>query len=150
MADANSIQPITSDASAYYAAKNEAIKNARAYTSKLDTTINDIVHQTNEENKDIAFENAVRRTENANTNAKYIHEWDIEQKQGNVDYIEARNQSFQALNKEVKHNIVTEARRKQKQRDAYVNKHILTGITTSPSNYINGWTKHHDLIWYKG
>lgn len=150
MADANSIQPITSDASAYYAAKNEAIKNARAYTSKLDTTINDIVHQANEENKDIAFENAVRRTDNANTNAKYRHEWDIEQKQGDVDYIEASNQSFQALNKEFKHNIVTEARRKQKQRDAYVNKHILTGITTSPSNYIDGWTKHHDLIWYKG
>jgi hypothetical protein len=29
-------------------------------------------------------------------------------------------------------------------------KHLLAGITTSPSNYINGWTRHHDLIWFKG
>jgi hypothetical protein len=64
--------------------------------------------------------------------------------------IEARNQSFQNLNKEIKHNVVTDARRRQKQRDAYVSKHILTGVTTNPSNYINGWSRRNDLIWYKG
>lgn len=150
MAEANSIQPITSDASVYYAAKNDAIKNARAYTTKLDTEINDRIHQTKDINSDIAFENAVRRTENINTNAKYRHDWEIEQKQGEVDFIEANNQSFQNLNKEFKHNIVTEARQKQQKRDNYAYKHLLTGLKTSPSNYINGWTKHHDLIWYKG
>lgn len=150
MAEANNIQPVTSDVSAFYKARNEAIKNARAYTTKLDTEINDRVHQTVSDNQDIAFENAVRRTENANTNAKYRHEWEVEQKQGDVDYIEARNQSFQNLNKEIKHSIVTNARKKQKQRDAYVSKYILAGLTTNPSNYIDGWTKRHDLIWYKG
>ena len=150
MAEATNIQPITSDADVYYNAKNNAIKNARAYTTKLDTEINDIVHEIANTNQDIAFDNAVSRTNNANTNAKYRHDWEVEQKQGEVDHIEARNQSFQNLNKEIKHNVVTDARRKQKQRDAYMNKHILTGITTTPSNYIDGWTKHHDLIWYKG
>jgi hypothetical protein len=94
LAEANSIQPITSDASIYYAAKNEAIKNARAYTTKLDTEINNRIQQTKDANSDIAYENAVKRTDNVNTNAKYIHEWDIEQKQGDIDYIEAANQSF--------------------------------------------------------
>lgn len=150
MAEAANLKPITSDTSVYYAAKNDAIKNARAYTTKLDTEINDRVHQIANDNQDIAFENAVSRTTNTNTNAKYRHEWDVEQKQGEVDYIEANNQSFQNLNKEIKHNIVTNARKKQKIRDAYMNKHMLTGLATTPSNYINGWTKHHDLIWYKG
>lgn len=150
MAEATNLKPITSDASVYYAAKNDAIKNARAYTTKLDTEINDRVHQIASDNQDIAFENAVSRTTNTNTNAKYRHEWDVEQKQGEVDYMEANNQSFQNLNKEIKHNIVTNARKKQKIRDTYMNKHMLTGLTTTPSNYINGWTKHHDLIWYKG
>jgi hypothetical protein len=50
MAEATSIQPMTSDVSEYYKAKNDAIKNARAYTSKIDTQINDIVHQTADEN----------------------------------------------------------------------------------------------------
>ena len=31
-----------------------------------------------------------------------------------------------------------------------MNKYILTGLTTNPANYIDGWTKHHDLIWFKG
>lgn len=150
MAEATNIQPVTSDVDDFYKARNEAIKNARAYTTKLDTEINDRVHQTVSDNQDIAFENAVRSTENTNTNAEYRHQWEVEQKQGDVDYIEARNQSFQNLNKEIKHNIVTNARKKQKQRDAYVSKYILTGLTTNPSNYIDGWTKHHDLIWYKG
>lgn len=150
MAEATNFQPITSDASVYYDARNKAIQNARAYTTKLDTVINDRVHQVVSDNQDIAFANAVSRTDNVNTNAKYRHDWEVEQKQGEVDYIEARNQSFQNLNKEIKHNIVTEARKRQKQRDAYVSKYLLTGITTNPSNYIDGWTKHHDLIWYKG
>lgn len=150
MAEANSIQPLTSDISDYYAAKNEAIKNARAYTSRIDTQINDIVHQTAAENQDIDYTNAVSRTATANTNLENIHNWKVEQLQGEVDLIEARNQSFQNLNKEIKHNVVTDARRRQKQRDAYVSKHVLTGVTTNPSNYIDGWSKHHDLIWYKG
>lgn len=150
MAEATNFKPITSDADTYYSARNDAIKNARAYTTKLDTEINNIVHQTTSDNQDIAFDNAVRRTDKVNTNAKYLHDWNVEQKQGEVDYIEARNQSFQNLNKEFKHNIVTDARRRQRRRDAFVNRHVLTGINTSPSNYIKGWTKHHDLIWYKG
>ena len=150
LAEANNIQPITSDATAYYTAKNEAIKNARAYTVKLDTEINDRIHQVSEANKDIAFENAKSRTANVNTNAKYRHDWIVEQKQGDVNRIAADNESFQNLNKEIKHNIVSDARKKQKQRDVYANKHILTGITTNPSNYLDGWTKHHDLIWAKG
>lgn len=150
MADANSIKPITSDASQYYAAKNDAIKNAREYTTKLDTAINDVILKTKDENATIAFDNAVERTNDANTNAKYRHDWEIEQKQGEVDRIEASNQSFQNLNKEIKHDFVTKYRQKKKQRDAYAQKHILKGIMTTPSNYINGWTKSHDLIWYKG
>lgn len=150
LAEANNIQPITSDAAVYYAAKNDSIKNARAYATKLDTEINNRIQQTKDTNSDIAYANAVNRTQNVNTNAKYRHEWDIEQKQGDIDYIEARNQSFQGLNKEFKHYHVTDSIKKQKERDASMYKHILTGITTSPSNYINGWTKHHDLIWFKG
>ena len=150
MAEAHSIQPITSDVSTYYKAKTDAIKNAREYASKIDTAINDINHQIADANTQIAYENAVKRVDNVNNNAKYRHDWEVEQKQGDVDHLEARNQSFQNLNKEIKHNVVTEARRRQKQRDAYVSKHVLTGVTTNPSNYIDGWTKHHDLIWYKG
>lgn len=150
MAEATNLQPVTSDVNAYYAAKNEAIKNARNYTTKLDTEINERIHQTANDNQDITFENAVNRTNNVNTNAKYRHDWEVEQKQGEVDYIEANNQSFQNLNKEIKHNIVTRARDKQKKRDAYMNKHIITGIMTTPSNYIEGWTKQFDLIWNKG
>lgn len=150
MAEATNFKPITSDADTYYSARNDAIKNARAYTTKLDTEINNIVHQTASDNQAIAFDNAVRRTDKVNTNAKYLHDWIVEQKQGEVDYIEAGNQSFQNLNNEFKHNIVTDARRKQRQRDAFVNRHVLTGLNISPSNYIKGWTKHHDLIWYKG
>lgn len=150
MAEANSIKPITSDVSQYYAARNEATKNAREYTTKLDTAINDTIIKTKDENATIAFDNALERTKNANTNAKYRHDWEIEQKQGEVDRIEASNQSFQNLNKEIKHGLVTAYRQKKKQRDAYAQKHILKGIMTTPSNYIEGWTKHHDLIWYKG
>ena len=150
MADANSIKPITSDVSQYYAARNEAIKNAREYTTKLDTAINEIIHQTKDENSEIAFSNATNRTQNANTNAKYRHDWELEQKQGEVDRIEASNQSLQNLNKEIKHGLVTAARQKKKQRDVYAQKHLLKGITTTPSNYIDGWTKYHDLVWYKG
>lgn len=150
IAEANSIQPITSDVNAYYDAKNNAIKNARAYANKLDIEINDRIHQTVSDNQDIAYDNAVNRTNTANTNAKYRHDWEIEQKQGEIDLIDAKNESFQNLNNEIKNNIVTEARKKQKQRDAYLNKHILTGLMTSPSNYIDNWTKHHDEIWYKG
>ena len=150
IAEANSIQPVTSDVSAYYDAKNNAIKNARAYANKLDVEINDRIHQTVSDNQDIAYDNAVNRTNTANTNAKYRHDWEIEQKQGEIDLIDAKNKSFQNLNNEIKNNIVTEARKKQKQRDAYLNKHILTGLTTSPSNYIDNWTKHHDELWYKG
>lgn len=151
LAEANNIQPITSDAATYYAAKNDSIKNARAYATKLDTEINNRIQQTKDANSDIAYANAVTRTQNVNTNAKYRHDWDIEvNKQGAVDYIEAANQSFQGLNKEFKHYHVTDSTKKQKERDASMYKHLLTGITTSPSNYINGWTKHHDLIWFKG
>lgn len=150
LAEANSIQPMTSDVSEYYKAKNDAIKNARAYTSKLDTQINDIVHQTANENQDISYDNAVSNHTTAKTNSKNIHDWKLEQLQGDVDFIEARNQSFQNLNKGIKHSVVTAARKRQKQRDAYVSKYLLTGLTTNPSNYIDGWTKHHDLIWYKG
>lgn len=150
MAEANSIQPLTSDVTAYYKAKNDAINNARSYASKIDTHINDMVHEIAGINSDIAYTNAVSRTSTANTNAENIHNWKVEQLQGEVDLIEARNQSFQNLNKEIKHNVVTDARRRQKQRDAYVSKHVLTGVTTNPSNYIDGWSKHHDLIWYKG
>jgi hypothetical protein len=78
MAEANSIKPITSDASLYYAAKNDAIKNAREYTTKLDTAINDVILKTKDENATIAFDNASERTKNANTNARYRHEWEIE------------------------------------------------------------------------
>lgn len=150
MTEANSIKPITSDASQYYAARNEAIKNARDYTTKLDTEINELIHKTKDENAAIAFNNAINRTQNVNTNAKYRHDWEIEQKQGEVDRIEASNQSFQNLNKEIKHGLVTAARQKKKQRDVYAQRHLLKGITTTPSNYIEGWTKYHDLIWYKG
>lgn len=150
MAEANSIKPITSDASQYYAARNEAIANARNYTTKLDTEINERIHQTANDNQDITFENAVNRTNNANTNAKYRHDWEVEQKQGEVDYIEANNQSLQNLNKEIKHSLVTASRQKQKQRDAYAQKHLLKGIMTTPSNYFNNWNKYFDLIWYKG
>lgn len=150
MAEANSLQPLTSDVTTYYQAKNDAINNARAYASKIDTHINDIVHEIAGTNQDIAYTNAVSRTATANTNLENIHNWKVEQLQGEVDLIEARNQSFQNLNKEIKHNVVTDARRRQKQRDAYVSKHVLTGVTTNPSNYIDGWSKRHDLIWYKG
>lgn len=150
MAEANSIQPLTSDVTAYYKAKNDAINNARSYASKIDTHINDMVHEIAGINSDIAYTNAVSRASTANTNAENIHNWKVEQLQGEVDLIEARNQSFQNLNKEIKHNVVTDARRRQKQRDAYVSKYVLTGVTTNPSNYIDGWSKHHDLIWYKG
>ena len=150
MAEANNIQPVTSDVSAYYDAKNNAIKNARAYANKLDIEINDRIHQTVSDNHDIAYDNAVNRTDTANTNAKYRHDWEIEQKQGEINLVDAKNESFQNLNNEIKNNIVTEARKKQKQRDAYLNKHILTGLMASPSNYIDNWTKHHDEIWYKG
>lgn len=150
LAEANSVQPMTSDVSEYYKAKSDAIKNARAYTSKIDTQINDIVHQTATENQDIDYANEVSRHTTAKTNAENIHNWKIEQLQGDVDLTEARNQSFQNLNKEIKHSVVTAARKRQKQRDAYVSKYVLTGLTTNPSNYIEGWTKHHDLIWSKG
>lgn len=151
LAEANNLQPITSDAALYYAAKNDSIKNARAYATKLDAEINNRIQQTKDANSDIAYTNAVNRTQNVNTNAKYIHDWDIEvNKQGAVDYIETRNQSFQNLNKEFKHYHVTDSTKNQEKRDAYMSKHILTGLTTSPSNYIKGWTKHHDLIWFKG
>lgn len=150
MADANSIKPVTSDVSQYYAARNEAIKNAREYTTKLDTAINDVILKTKDENATIAFDNASERTKNANTNARYRHEWEIEQKQGEVDRIDASNQSFQNLNKEIKQDLVSSYRQKKKQRDAYAQKHLLKGIMTAPSNYIDGWTKAHDLIWYKG
>lgn len=150
LADANSIKPITSDVSQYYAARNEAIKNAREYTTKLDDAINDVVIKTKDENATIAFDNASERTKNANTNAKYRHDWEIEQKQGEVDRIEASNQSFQNLNKEIKHDLVTAYRQKKKQRDAYAQKHLLKGIMTAPYNYIDGWNDYYDLIWYKG
>ena len=150
MAEANSIQPLTSDVTTYYKAKNDAINNARSYASKIDTLINDKVHEISGINQDIAYTNAVSRTATANTNLENIHNWEVEQLQGKVDLIEARNQSFQNLNKEIKHNVVTDARRRQKQRDAYVSKHVLTGVTTNPSNYIDGWSRRHDLIWYKG
>lgn len=150
LAEATSIQPMTSDVNDYYTARNEAIKNARAYTSKIDTQINNIVHQTADENQDINYANAVSRHTTAKTNAENIHNWKVEQLQGDVDLTEARNQSFQNLNKEIKHSVVTAARKRQKQRDAYVSKYILTGLTTNPSNYIDGWTRHHDLIWSKG
>lgn len=150
IAEANSLQPLTSDVTTYYQAKNDAINNARSYASKIDTHINDIVHEVAGTNQDIAYTNAVSRTATANTNLENIHNWKVEQLQGEVDLIEARNQSFQNLNKEIKHNVVTDARRRQKQRDAYVSKHVLTGVTTNPSNYIDGWSKRHDLIWYKG
>jgi hypothetical protein len=78
IAEANSIQPITSDVSAYYDAKNNAIKNARAYANKLDIEINDRIHQTVSDNQDIAYNNAVNRTDTANTNAKHRHDWEIE------------------------------------------------------------------------
>jgi hypothetical protein len=45
MAEANSLQPLTSDVTTYYQAKNDAINNARSYISKIDTHINDIVHE---------------------------------------------------------------------------------------------------------
>lgn len=151
IAEANSsIQPMTSDISTYYAAKNDSIKNARAYATKLDTEINNRVHQVNEQNADIAFENATRRTETANNRAKYNHDWIVEQLQGDVDLIEATNQSIQNLNKEIKHNLVTEDRENEQRRDAHAYRQLTTGLLTNPSNYINGWTKHHDLIWYKG
>ena len=150
MAEATGIKPITSDASVYYAARNEAIKNAREYTTKLDAHINDLIHQTASENQDIAFSNAQARTNKANINAKYRHEWEVEQKQGEIDRIEASNQSFQNLNKEFKNSIVTRSRNKQKQRDAYMQKHVIDSIKITPSNYIEGWSKYHDSIWYKG
>lgn len=150
MAEATGIKPITSDASVYYAARNEAIKNAREYTTKLDAHINDVIHQTASENQDIAFSNAQARVNKANTNAKHRHEWEVEQKQGEIDRIDASNQSFQNLSKEIKHSIVTRSRNKQKQRDAYMQKHIIDSIKISPSNYFDGWTKHYDEIWYKG
>ena len=150
MTEATGIKPITSDASVYYAARNEAIKNAREYTTKLDAHINDVIRQTASENQDIAFSNAQARVNKANTNAKHRHEWEVEQKQGEIDRIDASNQSFQNLSKEIKHSIVTRSRNKQKQRDAYMQKHIIDSIKISPSNYFDGWTKHYDEIWYKG
>ena len=150
VAEATGLKPITSDASVYYAARNEAIKNAREYTTKLDAHINDVIHQTASENQDIAFSNAQARTNKANINAKYRHEWEVEQKQGEIDRIEASNQSFQNLNKEFKNSIVTRSRSKQKQRDAYMQNHIIDSIKISPANYIEGWTKYHDSIWHKG
>jgi hypothetical protein len=50
MAEATNFKPITSDADTYYSARNDAIKNARAYTTKLDTEINNIIHQTTSDN----------------------------------------------------------------------------------------------------
>lgn len=149
-AEAHNIQPITSDVNAFYAARNEAIKNARAYTTKIDTEINNRVHEVNDANADIAYENAVNRTTTANENAKYRHDWTVEQLQGEADFVQAANASFQNLNKEIKHTLVTAANEAQTKRDAYVNTHILAGLKINPSNYIDGWTKHHDLIWYKG
>ncbi len=150
MAEATGIKPITSDASVYYAARNEAIKNAREYTTKLDAHINDVIHQTASENQDIAFSNAQARSNKVNTNAKYRHEWEVEQKQGEIDRIEASNQSIQNLNNEIKRSIVTRSRNRQKQRDVYMQKHVIDSIKISPSNYIDGWSKYHDSIWYKG
>lgn len=150
MAEATGIKPITSDASVYYAARNEAIKNAREYTTKIDAHINDVIHQTASENQDIAFNNAQARANKANTNAKYRHEWEVEQKQGEVDRIDASNQSFQNLNNEIKRSIVTRSRNKQRLRDAYMQKHIIDSIKISPSDYIEGWSKHNDSIWQKG
>jgi hypothetical protein len=77
-AEANSIQPMTSDVSAYYAAKNDAIKNARDYAERLDFKINDVIHEASDYNRGIAYENAVSRTANVNANAKYGHQWKVE------------------------------------------------------------------------
>ena len=149
-AEAHNIQPVTSDVNAFYSARNEAIKNARAYTTKIDTEINNRIHEVNDANADIAYENAVNRTETVNSNAKNRHDWVVEQLQGQSDFIDAANASFQNLNKKIEHTLVTAAREKQAKRDSYVNTHILAGLKINPSNYINGWTRHHDLIWYKG
>ncbi len=149
-AEANNLQPITSDVSTYYVAKNDAIKNARDYAERLDFKINDLIRETNDYNRGVAYENAVNRTTNANTNAKYRHQWEVEQLDFENQFIEAQNASFQGLNKELKHNIVTAQRKKEKLQDHYTNKSLLNSIKTSPSNYINGWTKHHDDIWVRG
>lgn len=149
-AEAHNIQPMTSDINAFYSARNEAIKNARAYTTKIDTEINNRVHEVNNANADIAYENAVNRTETANENAKNRHTWTVEQLQGQADFVQAANASFQNLNKKIEHTLVTAANKAQAKRDTYVNTHVLAGLKINPSNYIDGWTKHHDLIWYKG
>ena len=141
---------MTSDVSVYYAAKNDAIKNARDYAERLDFKINDVIHEANDYNRGVAYENALARTTNTNTNAKYRHQQEVEQLDFEDQFIDAKNKSFQGLNKELKHNIVTEQRKKEKLQDYYTNKSLLTSIKTSPSNYINGWTKHHDDIWTRG
>jgi hypothetical protein len=64
---------MTSDISAYYVAKNDAIKNARDYAERLDFKINDLIHEASDYNRGVAYENAVNRTTNTNTNAKYGH-----------------------------------------------------------------------------
>ena len=149
-AEAHNLQPVTSDVNDFYSARNEAIKNARAYTTKIDTEINNRIHEVNDANADIAYENAINRIETVNSNAKNRHDWIVEQLRGQSDFIDAANASFQNLNKKIEHTLVTAAKEKQAKRDSYVNTHVLAGLKINPSNYINGWTRHHDLIWYKG
>lgn len=149
-AEANSIQPLTSDVSAYYVAKNDAIKNARDYAERLDFKINDLIHEASDYNRGVAYENAVSRTTNTNTNAKYRHQWKVEQLDFEDQFIDAKNKSFQGLLKESKYNTVMAQRRKQQLQDHYTNKSLLTSIKTSPSDYIDKWTKHHDDIWTRG
>ena len=149
-AEANSLQPLTSDVSAYYVAKNDAIKNARDYAERLDFKINDVIHEASDYNRGVAYENAVNRTTNANTNAKYGFQWLVEQLDFEDQYLDAKNKSLQGLLKESKYNTVMEQRKKQQLQDNYTNKSLLTSIKTSPSNYIKGWSKYHDDIWTRG
>ena len=149
-AEANSLQPMTSDVFAYYVAKNDAIKNARDYAERLDFKINDLIHEAGNYNRGVAYENALARTTNANTNAKYRHQWEVEQLDFEDQFIDAQNKSFQGLLKESKYNTVMAQRKKEKLQDHYTNKSLLTSIKTSPSNYIKGWSKYHDDIWTRG
>lgn len=149
-AEANNLQPITSDADVYYAAKRDSIKNARDYAERIDFKINDINREVNEYNRGIAYENALARTTNTNTNAKYQHQWKVEQLDFDDQYIDAKNASFQGLNKELKHNAVTEQRKLEKLQDYYTNKSLLTSVKNSPREFINKWSDHHDDIWTRG
>lgn len=149
-AEANSLQPMTSDVSAYYVAKNDAIKNARDYAERLDFKINDLIHEASDYNRGVAYENALARTTNTNTNAKYQHQWAVEQLDFEDQFIDAQNKSLQGLLKELKYNTVMAQRKKEKLQDHYTNKSLLTSIKTSPSNYIKGWSNYHDDIWTRG